>query len=169
MFSSFCLTTLTAASHIYHNWIDGRFEWIFSGRSNFIDDIFSFLDWLKISDHDFGIVEIIDVEIFWFHSTARPAYQRQKSDEEFIRTDQNRSVFSSSFENEFDFSRLYDNFQSFNERARKLFFQMTTKKNQLFHCSHLSTYKTVDNFMYGKICMFWVQREKNELHSQREN
>lgn len=80
--ASFCLTALTVASHIYHNWIDGRIEWFSSRRSQFFAHIFFsfFVQWLKYEDHilyEFRIAEFTNIEIFsWFHSTAHPAYQQ---------------------------------------------------------------------------------------------
>lgn len=81
--------------------------------TTFLSFCFGFL--LKTSDqtsYDFGIAEFIDVEFFDFIA-PRVQHTNEKTDEDFIPTDQNRFVFSSSFENEFGFFRLYDNFQSF--------------------------------------------------------
>lgn len=137
--------------------------------TTFLSFCFGFL--LKTSDqtsYDFGIAEFIDVEFFWFHSTARPAYQRKNWRRFYTNRPKSFRFFL------FIRKRIWI-FQTIRKLSvlrmsvlGNFFSKWRRTKNQLFHCSHSSTYKTVDNFMYGKICMFSVQREKmNYTHRER--
>lgn len=137
--------------------------------TTFLSFCFGFL--LKTSDqtsYDYGIAEFIDVEFFWFHSTARPAYQRKNWRRFYTNRPKSFRFFL------FIRKRIWI-FQTIRQLSvlrmsvlGNFFSKWRRTKNQLFHCSHSSTYKTVDNFMYGKICMFSVQREKmNYTHRER--
>lgn len=132
--------------------------------------------WLKSNDqisYDSGIVEFIDVEKFsWFHSTASTITNKpnKKKLRGIILTYQNHFVFSSSFENELKIFTTRQ-FPVLQWACSKTFFPNDeTEKINYFIARIWEHIKTVDNFMYGKICMFQARQatKKNYKHTQLE-